>query len=63
MYIIANDRAAFTVANNPWPDRVQFIELPFANPITIWTQDPFLVLGEPGPDGRPDAGSASLHSN
>lgn len=44
IYIIVNDRQAFTVLNNPWPDRVQFIELPFSNAITIWPQDPFLVL-------------------
>lgn len=44
VYIVVNDRDAFTVASNPWPGRIQFIELPFSNPITIWTQDPFLVL-------------------
>ncbi|KAA9134064.1 hypothetical protein F3N42_00495 [Marinihelvus fidelis] len=42
--ILANDLAAFTVANNPWPGRIHFIEVPASNPITIWTQDPFLVL-------------------
>ena len=42
--IITNDRKAFTVASNPWPERVRFLELPADNPITIWTQDPFLVL-------------------
>ena len=47
VYIIVNDRSAFTVASNPWPGRVHFIELPFSNTITIWTQDPFLVLREP----------------
>ena len=47
IYIIVNDRDAFIVARNPWPERIQFIELPFSNPITIWTQDPFLVLHQP----------------
>lgn len=42
--IIANDPAAFIVANNPWPERIHFIELPPSSAITIWTQDPFLVL-------------------
>jgi len=42
--ILTNDRAAFFVARNDWPDRIDFIELPASNPITIWTQDPFLVL-------------------
>jgi len=44
VYIFANDLSAFTVAKNPWPDRIKFVEIPFSNPITIWTQDPFLVL-------------------
>lgn len=44
VYIFSNDLSAFTVAKNPWPDRVKFVEIPFSNPITIWTQDPFLVL-------------------
>ncbi|MDH5485278.1 MAG: agmatine deiminase family protein [Gammaproteobacteria bacterium] len=47
VYIIVNDPQAFTVLHNPWPDRVQFIELPFSNAITIWPQDPFLVLHQP----------------
>lgn len=42
--ILTNDRAAFTVAANPVPDRVEFVELPADNPITIWPQDPFVVL-------------------
>lgn len=42
--IIANDPGAFIVANNPWPERIRFIDLPPSNAITIWTQDPFLVL-------------------
>ena len=46
--ILTNDRAAFTVARNDRPDRVRFLDLPFKNPITIWTQDPFLVLSGAG---------------
>ena len=45
--ILTNDRAAFTVARNDRPDRVRFLDLAFENPITIWTQDPFLVLARP----------------
>ena len=44
VYILANDLAAFTVARTPDPDRIRFLELPEASPITIWAQDPFLVL-------------------
>lgn len=50
--IITNDRDAFTVARNPWPERISFIELPANNPITIWTQDPFLVLHNAAGDVR-----------
>ena len=46
--ILTNDRLAFTVARNDVPDRIQFLDLPLKNPITIWTQDPFLVLSRPG---------------
>ena len=46
--ILTNDRAAFTVLNDR-PDRVRFVEVPFENALTIWTQDPFLVLA--GDDG------------
>jgi len=46
--ILTNDRSAFTVARNDRPERVRFLDVPFASPITIWTQDPFLVLA--GPD-------------
>jgi len=42
--ILTNDRAAFTIAGNTWPERVNFVNLPADNPITMWTQDPFLVL-------------------
>lgn len=46
--VLTNDRSAFTVARDDRPGRVRFLDLPFANPITIWTQDPFLVLAGPG---------------
>ncbi len=42
--ILTNDRAAFTVARNPHPQRVDFVELPSEHDFTIWPQDPFLVL-------------------
>jgi len=42
--LLVNDREAFTVASNPWPDRVTFLELPSDKSFTIWPQDPFLVL-------------------
>lgn len=48
--VLTNDRAAFRVARNDRPDRVTFLDLPFRSPITIWPQDPFLVLT--GPDGE-----------
>src|SRR5687767_8895717 len=46
--ILTNDRAAFTVTRNDQPDRIRFLDLPFENLITIWPQDPFLVLTGPG---------------
>jgi len=49
--LLVNDREAFRVASNPWPQRVGFVELPSDTPITIWPQDPFLVLRER--NGRP----------
>lgn len=42
--ILTNDPGAFSVAKTPWPARIKFLELPADNPITIWPQDPFLVL-------------------
>jgi len=45
--VLTNDRAAFTVARDDRPGRVRFLDLPFKSPITIWTQDPFLVLAGP----------------
>lgn len=48
--ILAPDRTAFTVAANPWPERIDFIDMPANYALTIWPQDPFLVLqGEDGP--------------
>jgi hypothetical protein len=47
-FVLTNDRSAFTVARNDRPGRVRFLDLPFESPITIWTQDPFLVLTGPG---------------
>jgi hypothetical protein len=46
--LLANDRAAFTIANDPRPGRVSFLELPGETAITIWPQDPFLVLEREG---------------
>lgn len=46
--ILTNDRLAFSNATGNWPDQISFIELPEDNPITMWTQDPFLVLNQPG---------------
>lgn len=42
--ILAPDRDAFTVASNPWPDRISFVAMPEKYRLTIWPQDPFLVL-------------------
>jgi hypothetical protein len=47
-FVLTNDRSAFTVARDDRPGRVRFLDLPFKSPITIWTQDPFLVLAGPG---------------
>jgi hypothetical protein len=49
-FVLTNDRAAFTVARNDRPERVRFLDVAFENPITIWTQDPFVVLTGPGGD-------------
>lgn len=48
--IFANDLSAFTVVDNREGAAVQFVELPADNPITIWPQDPFLVLQGPAGD-------------
>lgn len=42
--ILTNDRAAFTTPGSQTSDRVRFVELPLHAPLTIWPQDPFLVL-------------------
>lgn len=42
--LAVNDPKAFTVVRNPWPDRVQFLKLTDETSITIWPQDPFVVL-------------------
>ena len=47
-FILTNDRAAFPVTRTDQPNRIRFLDLPFENLITIWPQDPFLVLTEPG---------------
>jgi hypothetical protein len=46
--LAVNDPAAFTVARNPRPDRVQFLKLTSETSITIWPQDPFVVLRDEG---------------
>lgn len=48
--ILASDREAFTVASNPWPERIRFVDMPDDYALTIWPQDPFVVLrDENGP--------------
>jgi hypothetical protein len=44
MVLTVNDPRAFTVARNPWPDKIRFVELASDKSYTIWPQDPFLVL-------------------
>src|SRR5688572_27614172 len=46
--ILTNDRAAFSVSRKDQPNRIRFLDIAFEKLITIWTQDPFLVLTEPG---------------
>ena len=46
--ILAPDRDAFTVASNPWPERISFVTMPEKYRLTIWPQDPFLVLHDSG---------------
>ncbi|HUG36880.1 MAG TPA: hypothetical protein VML54_08010 [Candidatus Limnocylindrales bacterium] len=53
VHVLTNDRAALAVARDDRPGRVRFIELPADNPITIWPQDPFLVLTPDARGGRP----------
>ncbi len=57
--ILASDREAFSVASNPWPDRVRFVEMPADYRLTIWPQDPFVVLRDDrGPRLLPSPGFA-----
>jgi len=46
--LLVNDPGAFEIAADGWPQRLDVAELPNDNSITIWTQDPFLVLDGPG---------------
>ena len=46
LLLLTNDRAAFTLMSHE--RRVRFVELPAEVPLTIWPQDPFLVLRLPG---------------
>jgi len=46
LLLLTNDRAAFTLETDA--RRVRFVELPADVPLTIWPQDPFLVLRLPG---------------
>lgn len=48
LVVLTNDRAAFTVVRDPWPGRVVFVDTPAEQDVTIWPQDPFVVLR----DGR-----------
>jgi hypothetical protein len=41
--VLTNDPGAFS-ARDDRPGRVRFLDLSYESPITIWTQDPFLVL-------------------
>jgi hypothetical protein len=48
--VLTNDRTAFWVTRDPWPGRVDFVDLPANLNFTIWPQDPFLVVdGRDGP--------------
>lgn len=47
--LLTNDPSAFAVAGDHWPERIEPLEMPLDTAITIWTQDPFLVLD--GPEG------------
>lgn len=48
--ILASDRDAFSVVSNPWPERIRFVDMPQDFELTIWPQDPFVVLeDEAGP--------------
>jgi hypothetical protein len=51
--VLTNDLAAFTVLRSDDPEQVRFVELPGESPITIWPQDPFLVLESDTKSGQP----------
>ncbi|HIF98204.1 MAG TPA: hypothetical protein EYQ54_14485 [Myxococcales bacterium] len=42
--VLVNDLDAFEIVRNPWPDRIEFIEVPSDVDLTTWPQDPFLVV-------------------
>lgn len=42
--ILAPDRDAFRVAANPWRERIEFVDMPQQYRLTIWPQDPFVVI-------------------
>ncbi len=45
--LAVNDPSAFRVAYDPFPGRVKFFAVPSEMEMTIWPQDPFLVLCHP----------------
>jgi len=51
LLVLTNDRAAFDMQGGAYPGRVRFIELD-AESLTIWPQDPFLVLHDEDGEGR-----------
>jgi len=50
--LVINDPKSFTVASNPWPDRIKFLTLPSEISMTIWPQDPFVVLEDSDGKGQ-----------
>ena len=46
--VLVNDPEAFRILHNQWPDRIAFVEVPTDVDLTIWPQDPFLVIEGPG---------------
>lgn len=50
LLVLVDDRDAFTVTRDPWPGRLRFVEVDPERTITVWPQDPFVVLaGEDEP--------------
>lgn len=45
--VLVDDPSVFAVTGDPWPDRVRFIEVESKEGLTIWPQDPFLVIEQP----------------